>query len=514
MSNTNIQSLEYSDSQSQMFDKINSNFDEIIEIHGGSQGRIGITGGEGAIGDRGKPGPTGNYGARGNRWFIDIYQPSGPGDTVMLGDYWVDRNSGGINRFSNNGWESTGYSIAGGDSVFKSSESIFTNGITGSAINLNQITPDEYLVVIADKSPDSGVLNEPLSKFMISTDTTINDSPILEFSKTDVETGLVADYSQHPIFRWDNYIPTDNGLVLEIPGGSFIIGASGGSSIKFNHLNINSPSSVIFNYGTTSGSGIYATGGFDINVPTGQFNMLSSFISITGGTASLNAPVQLIPSLQSGVYSTSLYTGGTAPAMKTSRTADTFSTLSDSVYNVSLETSGGKEFFIDTRGKIKTKKTETGISYPGSNAGATSSVSSVSVNWYFITRSGTPINSAVLQDGNTLVINPVVPTSGFVGIGIYSGSDYSWGTTGGLEKGQSIDVNVLLSPNKTSGSGSRIFCIGKGTTSGDVTSVATFPSNPTSLDLTISRGVTGSDTTTVFYRSYGINGGSGGSFIV
>ena len=512
MPNINIQSLEYSDSQSEMFDKVNLNFDEIIEIHGGSQGRPGPTGADGAIGDRGKPGPTGNSGVRGNRWFIDISQPAGSGDIVIQGDYWVNRDSGIISIFTPSGWEPTGYSLSDGDSIFKNTESIFSTGITGSAISLNQVVPSDYLVIIADKTPGSGVLNESLSKFLISTDTTVNDSPILEFSKTNVENGDISDYSQHPIFRWNNFTPTDNGLVLEIPGGAFVIGASGGSDIRFNEFIMNSPGNIAFNYGTTSGSGIYSTGGFEINAPSGQFSILSSNISITGGTSSISAPVQLNPSLPNGVYSTYLYSGGTAPALRTTRSGDTFSTLSHNVYNISLESSNGgqRDFFIDTRGKIRTKKTETGISYTNTTPGATSPAN---INWYMITRTGTPIDSSVLQDGNTMVINPVVPTSGFIGIGIYTGSDYSLGTTGGIDRGESIDINILISPNSVSFPSNGVTYIGTGTTSGSVTNIVSLSNIASSLDLTIARGVTG-DNTTVFYRSYGINGGSGGSFTI
>lgn len=512
MPNINIQSLEYSDSQSEMFDKVNLNFDEIIEIHGGSQGRPGPTGADGAIGDRGKPGPTGNSGVRGNRWFIDISQPAGSGDMVIQGDYWVNRDSGIISIFTSSGWEPTGYSLSDGDSIFKNTESIFSTGITGSAISLNQVVPSDYLVIIADKTPGSGVLNESLSKFLLSTDTTVNDSPILEFSKTNVENGDISDYSQHPIFRWNNFTPTDNGLVLEIPGGAFVIGASGGSDIRFNEFIMNSPGNIAFNYGTTSGSGIYSTGGFEINAPSGQFSILSSNISITGGTSSISAPVQLNPSLPNGVYSTYLYSGGTAPALRTTRSGDTFSTLSHNVYNISLESSNGgqRDFFIDTRGKIRTKKTETGISYTNTTPGATSPAN---INWYMITRTGTPIDSSVLQDGNTMVINPVVPTSGFIGIGIYTGSDYSLGTTGGIDRGESIDINILISPNSVSFPSNGVTYIGTGTTSGSVTNIVSLSNIASSLDLTIARGVTG-DNTTVFYRSYGINGGSGGSFTI
>ena len=69
MPNTNIQSLNYNDSQSSLIDKINNNFDEVVESHGGTKGNVGPTGPQGAIGEAGNRGPTGISGPRGNRWF-------------------------------------------------------------------------------------------------------------------------------------------------------------------------------------------------------------------------------------------------------------------------------------------------------------------------------------------------------------------------------------------------------------------------------------------------------------
>jgi hypothetical protein len=70
MPNTNIQALDYNDEQSRLINKLNNNFDEVVELHGGSQGTLGPTGDRGAIGDSGTFGPTGLTGPRGTRWFV------------------------------------------------------------------------------------------------------------------------------------------------------------------------------------------------------------------------------------------------------------------------------------------------------------------------------------------------------------------------------------------------------------------------------------------------------------
>lgn len=514
MPNINIQTLNYTDPQSVVIDKLNQNFDEIIEANGGSQGLFGPTGSAGPIGDRGPVGQTGTDGMRGSRWYVQSTTPLQ--STVVDGDFWVDSLTGEIKEFSEAGWVFTGYSLAAGGDIFLSSPSTYTSGGTGSSIMIDRVVPDDYLFVIADKVPESGVLNENLSKFMISTDTSVNDSPILEFSRSDLEDGTISDYSKHPLFRWKNFNANDNSVIFQIPGGAFIIGASGGFTSTFNNLNITSSLSTDITYGTTSGSGIYSTGGFDINSPSGQFNIISSFINVTGGSGSISAPVNATANLASNTSSSYIYAGGPtgSSGLTTSRMSDTFQTLSHSVYNVSLESSSGKEFFIDTKGKIKTNKYETSIQYASTTPGATSVVSPNTVNWYLISRPGTPVTSSILENGNTIVLNPLVPTGTYIGVGIYDGNEYSWGGSGGLDYGQSIDIDVHFSPNTVQAGISDGFrYIGKGATAGNVANVIRLPFAAATVEFTVARGVTGGNTS-VFYRAYGQTGGSGGSFVL
>ena len=74
---TNIKFIDYSDGQNLAIDKINHNFDEIIEAHGGSVGETGPTGDRGPIGVNGPIGLTGNEGPRGTKWFVQNSTPPG-----------------------------------------------------------------------------------------------------------------------------------------------------------------------------------------------------------------------------------------------------------------------------------------------------------------------------------------------------------------------------------------------------------------------------------------------------
>ena len=519
---TNIQYINGSDDESEFIDKVNSNFDEIIEIKGGSQGIPGPTGSIGAFGDSGTPGPTGVSGPRGTRWFAQSTQPLGSGNTVTEGDFWVETASGDIYEFTENGWLSTGYSISSDSSIFTSVQSSQIAGGTGESILLDQFIPENYVFILADVTSNFGILNENLAKFVISSDTTVNDSPLLEFSKTDLENGTIEDYSLHPTFEWLNFASSDKGIILQIPGGAFYIGASGGFKSISNLLTISSTINKFdVNYGTTSGSGIYATGGININSPSGTFEFISPYFNVTGPSGSMNSPV--ITSMPASPSSSSpssvyLYSGATGDALVTSRLGDTFNKLSHNVYHISLENSSAKQFYVNTKGKVMTRKIHSPVTYGNTNSSATGSVGANQIKWYTITPPFSSTSSGVpLIKGNTVVITPYnIPTNNYIGIGISNILSNGLGTTGGIEKNESIDVSVYFSPNSIQLNYSDgIKYIGKSTTSmSSVTNVVSLPFNAISIDFTISRGVTGASSTSVYYKAYGPTGGSGGSFVL
>ena len=510
---TNLQFINYSDPQSQLISKTNHNFDEIVEAHGGSIGTVGPTGYQGPIGDRGPIGVPGVTGPNGNRWFVGPSEPLGPPEYPVEGDYYISDN-GDISIMGINGWQLTGYNVSVSGSIFNITDASLASGGTASAIYMDQTFPGKYVFVVADKVPQANVLDETLSKFVISTDPSSDSDYLLEFTKTNMpDLGSPADYSKHPYFKWASNLASDNKLVFQIPGGSFFIGASGGFSSISSSLSITSGNDMTINYGVDSTSGIYSAGGFNFNYPSGNSEIDGNVISIVGGSGSISSSFNITGNVTSSP-SINVSSGGTSGILS-GRTGDNFSTLSHAIYNISLESLSGREFSLDTKGKLRTKKTESGITYsPQSNPGATGVSGAANINWYFISRTNASVPSNALNDGNTIVIDPGNSPSA-TGIGIYSDPSYSWTGTGGIEQGQSIDISVIISPSTVaSGSNPYIKYIGYGTTGGGFTPAVVLDGTygwATCVDFNLTKGPSG---TIVNYKAYGAMKGKGGSFTI
>lgn len=517
MPNTNIQFINYSDDQKQIVDKLNNNFDEIVELHGGTRGTTGPTGPRGSIGERGPVGITGIQGPRGTRWFVSS---SAPVSFAQEGDYWIDSTSSLIYKLYSSGWVFTGYSIGTSGSLFSLINSNYLPTGSGRAVVIDQVIPKNYLFILSDVSPESEILNELLSKFRISTDSLVNDSPLLEFSRSEMENGLVSDYSQHPVFYWPDPDPNSDSLGFRVPGGAFTISATGGFESSFDNFNVNSQSTANFNYGGLTGS-IFATGGYNFVTPS-EFNIVSQRLSITGGSGYFYDRISSQVTLDSATPHTQITSVGATSSMRSTRTGDNVSNLSYDVYHLNLESGSGSELSLSTKGKLKTKKTTEGVTY--SQNAPNYQVQSGATSWYFISRSSTPYTtlypSVPLDFGNTVIINPAVVTNTFIGVGLYNADDFSWGGSGGLQPGESIDISVYNSSDSSSSSvsGFKFIGVGTGGAGGTASTLVTLPFFANAIDFTVARGVTG---TTVYWKAYTpwttstASGwaGTGGSFI-
>jgi hypothetical protein len=538
MPRTNIKSLNYGDNQNQLIDKLNNNFDEVIEFHGGSQGLTGPDGPKGAIGEMGPPGSKGITGPRGSKWFVNNVAPiGGTAFDIYEGDYWVNSTSGEIYIFTSSGWVDTTYNLNSSSSIFQRIDSLYAIGTTGYSIVENQQYPKNYTFVVADTLPESQIINETLSKFVISTNPTVNADPLLEFSKSNIESGALSDYSLHPVFKWKNFSTSDNSLNLEVPGGVFQIGASGdGFAASFDSLNVNPSTSFQIDSTHIGGatSGIYATGGFNFSTPSGNLIFTSSFMNITGGSGTYSKPMEMnAPQVTASVPSVEIY--GTNPAgdvdwptgLRSSRSGDSLSTLSNSVYHFKLENTSATKFYLNTKGKLKANKVDEGLTIPPTNtptiASGTGSSSRPSTSWYFLAIPGSPSPLLSLTDGNTIIVAPG-NINQYSDIGVcFNTDDYGWGSTGGLQPGQSIDIKFYMASdnyvgywdNFTNASNyTGVRYLGIGTYSGGSSTVtartATFPTDfrPQAIDFTISREVSGS--TKVYYKAYSSSTGAFG----
>lgn len=173
------------DTEKQIRDKINYNFDQILSFAVGPKGHQGPKGSEGIPGPGGKKGLTGTTGTRGTVWYKQNTQPS----NAIPYDLWIDSSTSDYDVYSfgtTGSWLSTGYSLF--DSNYFSSY----NPILGPAgatdkyaigikngIGLLESTTD---LVISDSTPGSIAANPNRAKlFVLTEDQT--DRPVFTFSK-------------------------------------------------------------------------------------------------------------------------------------------------------------------------------------------------------------------------------------------------------------------------------------------------------------------------------------------
>ena len=90
----NLKEIFAADGQEIFTDKINFNFNKLLELGIGEQGDQGI---QGPVGAAGPPGIQGNDGQRGNRWFIGVGDPNTLVFTdLIIGDFYLETNDSSI----------------------------------------------------------------------------------------------------------------------------------------------------------------------------------------------------------------------------------------------------------------------------------------------------------------------------------------------------------------------------------------------------------------------------------
>ena len=94
----NLKELFAADVQTIFTDKINYNFNKMLELGVGEIGERGITGPGGSAGPGGIPGPDGQ---RGNKWFVGTGDPNGQSFTGLIdGDFYLDTSTSSIWQYS------------------------------------------------------------------------------------------------------------------------------------------------------------------------------------------------------------------------------------------------------------------------------------------------------------------------------------------------------------------------------------------------------------------------------
>jgi hypothetical protein len=90
----NLKEIFAADGQEIFTDKVNFNFNKLLELGIGDQGIQGI---QGPVGSAGPPGIQGDIGERGNKWFVGVGNPNGQTFAdLILGDFFLETNDSSI----------------------------------------------------------------------------------------------------------------------------------------------------------------------------------------------------------------------------------------------------------------------------------------------------------------------------------------------------------------------------------------------------------------------------------
>jgi len=489
MSSPSIVLLNLTDSQQEIVRKINFNFEEISSADGGVQGPNGPTGATGQIGSIGPIGSTGLSGGRGTRWFVGgaIAPTGGYGDVVIEGDYWIDtlNTSKNLYTFTSTGWSDTGFTLVPQNEFVVLENIASATGATGGyrAIVQNSLFPSENTFVLSDGTPSVDLTNPDYVNFLITTDPSVNDYPIMEFARGDDPAVGPSGYFKRPIWRWTG-TPSDYNLAFIVPSDKLTILTGGGmtGSVQGN-LEIQSDDSL--SLVSTSGDLSLFSGSSSFLNSSGSLGITAS--NITLGSNSLitdtNISIETIPGKSPSpdqIYgSVSMWVdnpSGTALYIGASGGATSGNAL------LSLQTSGEVMSEIRTDGVFYVKKDQKYPHLPTFNSSTTFTSNyggGLIVSWYYMSVSN-------LGQNNTFIVDLNPANNLGVAIDLRAGSGQN--VMNLLERYQSMRIKVLT---KTNSSLKKIKYLGFFTGAPPASNqYVVFPPGVNEIDLLLMRGET------------------------
>ena len=484
MPNLTIINLTPGDTQEDLVNKINQNFGSIVANGGGPQGPDGSQGDQGSVGPAGPMGDQGVPGERGTRWFLSSTEPIGgtAGVGIVVGDYWVDTDdSKEVYIYATGGWASTGENLQAQSPFTTLSGIVGSTGATSkNAIVQSSFTPNLNTFVFSDAVTNQVSANPTYAKFLIATQAT-NGFPLLEFAKSNLASGLPADYNRHPFFAWKNPSASDYGLRFVVPGDLLDIVAGGNLTLQSTSGNI-TITGVSASLSATNSMTFTSSGNLNLN--TGSSNLLfsSNQFSLSAASASFGVPVTVTSSF-GGASMVSLSNTSTGGGLNVNLSG----TASTSRYLANFSASGTSKFYVRSDGKVKFDKTNFAYS---TYTASTATYAVASKNYYII-------GSNVLTNGNRVVVNLTAGASG-IGISIPLNSG-STGLADYIAIGESLTMNIFSSTSSNTISG--ISFTSNGTTDGG--SPSTFTAT-TSLTVNVLR--TASSSYLIYYDTPSVSG--------
>lgn len=480
-----ILNLNSGDTQQDLIDKINQNFDSIVAAGGGPVGPPGPQGDQGPIGSEGPKGDQGVPGERGSRWFISSTNPTigaTSGSSVLIGDYWVDTsNNKEVYVYATGGFVDTGNSLQA-QNVFNTISNIEGPGgiTTKSAIVQSSPFPGAGTFVLSDSVLGANSANPNYSKFLILTDST-DGYPLLEFGKSNSpDIGTSADYTKHPFFSWKSASTSDYGIKFVVPGDSLDIIAGGNLNLQSTSGNVNI-SGVSSSFSASTSISFNSGSSFNINTGSSFLNITSGQFTLNNSSAFFTVPVSISGSFI-GSYMlniTNSPSGGTGGGIYANLTGSASS--SRYIFNATLNGSTSR-FYVRSDGKVKFDKTNYAYSVYAPPA---ASYATGGINFY-------SVSPGVVTNGNKVILNVSAGTGNGLAIPLYP--------TGGwsdpyLEVGESVSLTVFS--GYTSNSFSSINNTLTGATSG--ATILSLGTPSPMVNLNIMR--TGNSSWSVFYNT-------------
>ena len=483
MPNLTIINLTLGDTQEDLVNKINQNFGSIVANGGGPQGSDGPQGDQGSVGPAGPMGDQGVPGERGTRWFLSSTEPLGgtAGVGIIVGDYWVDTNDNKlVYIYATGGWISTGENLQAQDSFTTLTGIVGSTGATSkNAIVQSSSTPNINTFVLSDAVVSTVSANPTYAKFLIATQAT-NGFPLLEFAKSNLASGLPADYNRHPYFGWKNPSASDYGLRFVVPGDLLDIVAGGNLTLQSTSGNVNI-TGVSTTLSATNSMSFTSTGSLNLNAGSSNLLITSNQFNLSSTTASFSVPVSVVGSF-GGASMFSLSNSSTGGGLN----VDLSGAASTSRFLANFTVSGTSKFYVRSDGKVKFDKTN----FAYSTYTASTATYSISGKNYYI------IGSNVLTNGNRVVVNLTGGTGG-IGIAIPLNSG-STGLSDYIAVGESLTMNIFSSTASNTISGISYSTTGT-SSAGNQTFTAT-----TSLTVNVIR--TASSSYLIYYDTPSVSG--------
>ena len=430
MPSLNILTLNQGDTQENIRNKINANFDSLVANGGGPQGLQGAQGKQGPVGPAGPKGDPGQQGVRGTKWFVQENAPTGGiGDPILVGDYWLDSTSGDnlIYEFGPSGWFQVGDTLINQEIFYTLTGVSGPNGSTAqNAILLNSPIPELQTLVISDAVLSPPTANPTYSKVLIATNSATNDAPLLEFAKTNAnDIGLPADYTRHPQFRWMTTLPDDYNLLFTVPQDTLTL------SSKFLNLQSSGVASISSNddLSISSSASTQLISSNSVSINSTNLDIISQNLNVDSTASIINLTGRFsIESNTSTDFSASITNqnpdgNGISVTVGNSTSLQTVAEFGTN--NLSV-------FKARSDGKVTLSKFGNAVREIAYNSDRLSN----SKNFW-------TISSSTIPTGNTIYFNPPGGYSAYLGFQFQVGSGVSGSWVDFLEENESIEFRFI-----------------------------------------------------------------------